>query len=626
MAFGLPTLDSPTIDTSSLYNVPVGSQLNVPNNFSGPVSNFLPNPQPLQPTSGFSSGLYVNQRYNEWEHRIEMYLDNSGNFDGTRRYPINPSAVVNLTINDTLIDWVVDGSMLLMYLAEEAPPIRTKTAGNPTPTQINGARENADLLKQYEFRGDGYDLLRIMIQPVETNSNSKAQIGKSITPIQIDRNDPKWILSYLFSIYDIEDLSEVPGVVGPASSYLRCLRLKFHDVRYQILRTTNLEYSTATTKQFAQERSFGSPEPLANGLVTFGGQSIPRALKTGLAILDIWNKTLSNPDSDTKTGTLEFYQQLDPENWDQGQSEIFYTSPASSSAAEDIEYIFAHHIGPPLKELETNVNDICFMHTKRPNSPTEIEPVCISPLTNFFSKALNKEGGDSSGELQLEHFSVTDHTDEFIDPAALEQKTPKSGNSSLATFKYGQIIAYSLMDMSPVINSTTFTTTPVYSVDIGKRQFNVEFQNNNLLVARKAIAENYIKHVYKKGTNNEKLFLPTLHKTKKDANIFPTFSLNGDNKVVRQKNGLHRLLYTGLFQNTCICFKTFGLTLRESGTFISIDKAAGSRDTDFANKIFGQWFVVKVNHVFEAGSYMNVIYAVKLHRHKERKAIFNETL
>jgi hypothetical protein len=66
--------------------------------------------------------------------------------------------------------------------------------------------------------------------------------------------------------------------------------------------------------------------------------------------------------------------------------------------------------------------------------------------------------------------------------------------------------------------------------------------------------------------------------------------------------------------------------LRQSGTFIGIDRADGCEDTDFSNKLYGQWFVVKVDHVFEAGAYMNIIYAVKIHRHEKANAAFGEML
>ena len=360
-------------------------------------------------------------------------------------------------------------------------------------------------------------------------------------------------------------------------------------------------------------------------------------LKTGSAILEIWNEVLGNPE---EGGSIEFIQTKDPETWDEGSSEMFYTSPADWNAADDIEYLYNHHVskedlknsvpsmnGPPLKEF-------CVMHTERPKRQIDLEKVCISPISRFFKKSTEGEG---PGELQLEHFFITSHTQN----ENVSQQNPnrnykapigQSDDRDLKTFKYGQIISYSMLDMSPFINSTAFTTSPVYSIDIGKRKFNVKFKDNDVLTARRLIAETYITELYPKAAPNEKLFLPLIHKTKQKRNIFPVFSLNGDKDIVgrgdilRQKNGILQLLYTGLFQNACICFKTFGLTLRESGSFIGIDKTEGSENTDFNNKLYGQWFVLKVDHSFEAGVYMNTIYAIKIRRFEETKLQFPSVL
>lgn len=69
-----------------------------------------------------------------------------------------------------------------------------------------------------------------------------------------------------------------------------------------------------------------------------------------------------------------------------------------------------------------------------------------------------------------------------------------------------------------------------------------------------------------------------------------------------------------------------GLTLRESGMFIGIDKSDGCSKNDYNNKLFGQWFVIKVDHIFEAGLYVNMIYAVKIHRHANQETKFESLL
>ena len=518
-------------------------------------------------------------------------------------------------ISDTATDWVVEGSLTFMYLPEDPKSKRGKLTGNEAQT-ATAALENNELLKTYKFRGDGYDLLRIMITPKATPSNKA-----SSDALNLIGNDPKWTLCYIFSVYDVEDVNDVPTTKGPLSTYMKCIRLKFHDVRYHMLNAANIEYSTAMPK----DPAIGTPN-FQSSLSTQG------TLKTGEAILDIMNFVLAKPENG---GFEEFRQSIfdvkgdnDITEWEKGASEIFYTSPAQSSAYEDISYLYSHHVSEtPLVGLE-GTNDLSLFHTNRNNNFGYPEKICLTPLSDLFKKALE---GDKPGILQKEHFFVTSHTTER---APTQSYRAPIGDDSLSdrdlkTFKYGQIVSYSFVDMSPEMNNDAFRTKPVYSVDIGKRTFNMQFKNNDVLSARKAITESYIKGLYKEG-EGENLFLPTIHKNKKSLNIFPTFSLNGENneqgKILRQKNGIHNLLYTGIFQNACISFKTYGLTLRESGTFIAIDKAGGCDNNDYNNKLYGQWFVVRVDHLFEAGIFMNVIYAVKLHRFNELESAFKETI
>jgi hypothetical protein len=140
------------------------------------------------------------------------------------------------------------------------------------------------------------------------------------------------------------------------------------------------------------------------------------------------------------------------------------------------------------------------------------------------------------------------------------------------------------------------------------------------------MSKNYIDNVYKTGNNNEKLFLISLDKDKKSKNIKPTFSLYGDNKQIRQSSGLQKLLYLGLFHNMAINFRTLGLTSREPGRFISIDKTDGVEDGIFEDKFYGQWFIINVKHVIESELYYNDITAVKIHRFNTLPLAFENTL
>lgn len=590
---------------------------NLPTFFTGNVVS--PKPVASNPTapstsvitkSKFDSQFYNIQKYNEIEHEVDLYLDNSGNFDIPRRYHINPAAVLGLYMSDTVNDWVVDGYITFMYLpdgAEGLEKIKTgQSADTPIAGQTTAAAENGETLKSYLFRGDGYDLLRVMIMPKSTPSDGPNGSGG----VDLTRNDTKWMLSYLFSIYDVEDVNDIPQLQGAAGTYMKCLKLKFHDVRYQLLQTTNLEYSSAQPKNKTLETNFESEMAPGQGV-----------MYTGDILRDIFDHALTNP----LLGGCEEFKITTKDDWDKGKAELFYTSPAQWSAFDDIQYVFSHHVSE--KELastgadEIKANDMCLLHTERSNSFPCIEEIRLTPLSKFFEKAGGKDG--TPGESQKEHFFVTSNSKE-VDVTNL-YRAPLGGdnkNTDLKTSRYGQIVSYSFVDMSPSVNSNMFCSTPVYSVDIGERQFNMEFKGNDVISARRLIGQSYISKLFNEGDNPEKLFLPTIHQSKTDVNVFPTFSLNGNNPAVRQRNGMHHLLYTGVFQNACICFKVPGLTFRESGTFIGIDRADGCADNDYNNKVYGQWFVVKVEHVFEAGAYVNIIYAVKVHRHKPQKAKF----
>ena len=104
------------------------------------------------------------------------------------------------------------------------------------------------------------------------------------------------------------------------------------------------------------------------------------------------------------------------------------------------------------------------------------------------------------------------------------------------------------------VNATLMRSSSVHSVSIREGKFRIENKNHNVSFVKDIIGANYINKLINKETDTPaNLLIPTLHQSKKYLNKFPTFSLNGDNPTLRQKNVFHQLLYTGLFQNSCIC-------------------------------------------------------------------------
>lgn len=553
--------------------------------------------------------------YNSLPYRVEIYLQNTGEINAPEeeRYQINPASIINLSICENLNEWVVDGSITLLFVPQGST--NKNKGGQNQATKTTGATSNRDV-NSYSFRADGFDYLRVCIKPINKSKNKNSNNNQKNQSISdLDTEGPKWILSYLFSITNIEDINDVPELRGPMGPYMKCLKLSFHDFRYQIMRTTNLEYSTAL--------SVGANR--SNNLYNKG------SLLTGKAMMEIFNKALSNP---LNGGARNLT--VNAQKWDQGIAEIFYTSPSQYTANDDIQYLLSNHIssvalgpsqgtiGPP---NPNQARDLSVLHTERPNSLSELESICFSPLTNFFNQAGKEQ--TSPGPLQYEHFFVTGDTDVSSSPTTTLKAPIGLDNNAgeIKTSKYGQIISYSFVDICPIVNAEQFITTPVHSVDLRERKFKIDYKANDVVAARGVLSNSYIKqNLYLEQDGGTGNFLLQLHESKKNVNVFPTFSLNADNPIIRQKNGLHKLINNGIFQNQCICFSVLGLTLRESGTFIAIDKSSGASPNDYNNKLYGQWFVIRVDHIFEGGKYFNTIYAVKMHRSAPLKIPFKHVI
>lgn len=604
---------------------------------SGASNPRKPEP-PTTQTAFFDKEGFQNVIYNGLTHKVQIFLSNSGDFvfNAKNQYRINPNAILQMVIDDTLNDWVVSGYITLLYIPEkDADP---SPGGQPGKTNTVGqaATENGEMLSHYEFRNDGFDLLRVIIAS-ESTAVDKTGNEKDATP-SLPNEDinlslkPDWTLSYMFSIYEVEDVNDIPNMDMNVSTYMKCLKLYFRDVRYHLLNTTNLEYSTATSKNYNPDFT---GENLDNEGYLFTGEALSDVLKETFNIYDKEGVFKHEPkfvlESADPNASIKTY------NWDKGGGHIFYTSPADCTAYEDMQYIYAHHVSEKfIGEPNDFINDLCLLSTRKSPVVPNLQEISLLPISKYFQKSTE---GDKPGELQLEHFFVTTQTkeerrddkvrdvtiDKVMRAPILSPSDPSERD--LKTFKYGQITSFSFVDMSALTNSEFFRSRPVYSVDFRKRTLSVDFEKNTISKARQIIGKEWIKHLYKKenDTTEEQLFLPVIHENKADPinyNVFPAFTLNGDNAVAAQVTGLHQLLYCGLFHNACISFTTFGLTIREPGSFIAIDRSDGEANNDYNNKLYGQWFVIKVEHTFEAGIYYNKIYAVKVHRFRKRETLF----
>jgi len=204
-------------------------------------------------------------------------------------------------------------------------------------------------------------------------------------------------------------------------------------------------------------------------------------------------------------------------------------------------------------------------------------------------------------------------------------RSPKNENAQNVTRDitlrdYSFITSYEYVDISPSVNAGDFISYSVHSFDFFNRQFNIEFNNHSYQTAQNVFKDKYISQLFtNKKSGDGNFLLNNINKSKQENySIMPVFNNEGnsDTPEIRAISGLYRLLYTGLFQNTCINFTVPGLTLRQAGKFIAIDRPEGSEENIFDNKLCGQWFVINVVHTITNGAYYNNITAVKIHSYK----------
>jgi hypothetical protein len=541
-------------------------------------------------------------RLNELEYEFDIYLDNGAGSSDTSKFIINPTTIVNLTIEETLADWVTRGTLTIYYsfdAIENSSQDITKTeTGAPVPNYI--------------FRNDGNDTLYIRLYP-NLKFLQQQELNLKVDPVH-------WELIYNFSIYDIEDIDMPPGAESAASAAIKCKKFYFWDSWYQKMITNTMEYSTAETAQIFSQAPLDSE----------------RSIPTGDAMKAVILKALGDT-----SNNIPYIDRLvggDKQLWESGASKIFYTAPAYNNAYDTLTDIYKRHVsnnyaiatkaragifGPRGSGATGNtVNDFSILTKERGPKEGDLGYFALQPMSKYFEKA----GKNEPGEYQIERFIVQSIAGEDANkPGA--KRAPVLAKQDLQRDtklgQYSQITSYRFVDISPFMNSTEFVNRPVYSFDFRERKYNVEFNNNSVVAARDFAVRKYTNNLPVFQTNSKQLFLITLDEDKKTKNMKPQYSLYGGNEstdfINRQSDGFQKLLKIGVFQNSCLFFRTQGSTNRVIGRFIVIEKETSVQENSFEDRFYGQWFIINVKHVIENGIYYNEIAAVKLHRFQPLK-------
>ena len=566
----------------------------------------------------FSFQKIISHLYSNINYDLQFYimeLDFTSFDPATSDHPnvkyklgLSPESIIMFTIKETLADWNTRGELIFKYILDD------------TIDTINQQTNSVPNNSIRTLQNDGSDILYVRIIPNEAGMVTLKAQGINIMD---------WKLEYSFAINRIEDIDSPAGVEGqPTNSANKVKKLFLEDYKYQKLKTSNILYSSylPSTGEAPNSRPDGTKNTglILKDIITFAG--IGDALPPVTDII----------------------------NWDVGANKTFFTSGSEDMASDDLRYILDIHssviktsivfnageLKSTLKNStseKTDVYDFCILQNVRTPTNTGLDvittkqPIYLGGLSLIpMSKYFQNAGSNAStpGSLQTEHFFIpdnlqnTDSTVMNIQPFRAPITTGIQNKTDLKLKGYNEIIKYTFIDMPADVNTTLFKSTPVHSTDMSTGTFTLDLLANRVETARRFIAQNYIKNLYKSGASNigneEDYFLINLNKTKSLFNMNPVYSLYGDSSsgAIRQSAGMQKLLKLGIFLNTGINFRVTGLTARSVGTFIGIDKLQGADPkSSLDNKLLGQYFIIEVKHIFEGTSYYNDITAIKIHNY-----------
>ena len=467
--------------------------------------------------------------------------------------PINKPAIVRLVIEEDFRQWWTRGFLIFdnKHNAFERPK-----------------SDDQDESFTYKFRNDGKDLLIFRLRPIIVGQPSDLL------------KDDIWNMEYVFAIYDIQD---IPDGVNADTKYKK---LFFWDYDYQLMLQKSINWATAEVEPSVSNKPSQDTDEKRQVLV---GDAIKSLL----------------------TKVLDQKPQIYSDVWDRGSSKIQYSTHAGENANDCLEYLVK-------KQTGAINSDPCFLNRERFSKKW-----ILQSLTHIFSKAVE---GAGPGEYQIEHFFIDslsemeasfseDNKEVIKNPSPYKTpilpKNKISFERNIQLRDYSIIKSHELVDMSAMDNMFAVTNMPAYSNSLRDKQFNLDFEDNDVVNIKDFFKRNYTDKLKHAGCDPDPLF--TLNTLKNDALTINNIYSLGYTATERLADSRNEILKSALLLNQCIVFRVKGMSFRTSGKFIGVDREIGATQNEFDNKLCGQWFVINVKHIMVDEAYINEITAVKVH-------------
>jgi len=526
------------------------------------------------------------QDFNNNDYYYKVTLWNG--IDGFTPVELPHHNIEQLVIEDTFFNWNVTGHLIIRseYDVFERSLVNA-----------DGLSDADTLLKPlYTFRNDGRNKINVRIYPMFDKDQ----------PITESREPETWELNFDFVVYNVEDIPSTD--VGK-----KCKKLYFWDERYQHFLERNIQWSTyyvaaekLKTKKPLREPVCKVAEAIKHLIQTACGENDLNAINSNSLLVG----SLEGESAALKTPTLKVASFNDGEDgeWDDKceKNIIFYTSPASYSVIEDLNYLLQYYVANTETEGEDGLGNPGILRLHRYTKKWELTGI---------NKIFKTAGKDTPGADLIEHFYLQGPYD--LNPIDGVPKTPISDGTSLTKDVHtpaSLVLSYRFVGMAAQ-DDLNITNRPVIKFENLQNHWDIFRATNTAEKIKTYYLKDYLPYLY---TADEKGALVSLNKDK----------LNGLNTtpmhVITQGKSLKVLARNQMIANNIILnqgceFTVQGLTCRAPGKFISIDRTdnLSKKDNDYEDRIIGQWLITKVTHTFIHKSFISSIVGAKMHSFQE---------
>jgi len=510
----------------------------------------------------------------------------------TKAQNIKPSSIKSLIIEDTFNNFYQQGSIVIDnsfdVIERDTPDLQSQT----NPSYYNNAGQSAQNQESgFVFRGEARDLLHIEIMPLLD--------GTAVDSMGSEDGQRLYRMSYDFAIYNSEEIT------GDQPDQ-KFKKLYFWDLYYQLLREKNVAFSTATLPSFYDEA--GNPnadgEPSGdNGIET--GIALKEFLKAAFPKDDGYSIAFSTNIPGTASNAQTNDATMDAQNtdWDIGGTKIFFSTPANYKAIDCVNYILSRHVSNADSDF-----DQCFLHLER--FPREFS---LKSVKQFFDEAYNPSN-DSPGNLYVETVKLGGTTNQDGKSSPEAYFTP---SKALYFDRIGTIKSFSFDNMAGVYSQQRLVPYLVHSYDYENKQFSIDIERNGIEQSMKTYQANYVN---KMNSSSEAPAYPNfapgqLRFTNK--NVHNVFSVIEQSPDQRLNFGRNKFLRTSVIMNNLMSFRLPGVTHRQAGSFIGIDRDGAIPASSFDNKLLGIYMILEVKHIFNGNEYFNDLHCVKTYNFKQ---------